>query len=323
MISHSFENGVGTITFDDDIVKFDAFAFYGCSGLTSIDIPSGITSIGIWSFSDCRSLTSITCLATTPPALQVFAFNNTNNCPIYVPCESVEAYKAAKRWSTYASRIQGIPPCYEPQYRTLTTATTCVGFDKYTLEEYQVSTDNGVTWRTTGTSATTLIEANSTDCGYVPPTKWIARYSGGTTTSAACDATGEIVQYEIAGNKLIGLEIESCVTRIGDKMLFNYINFDGSITIPDSVTSIGNSVFFNCKKLRTVTIGSGVTSMGNDVFFACDNLSTVTINAVVPPTLGTEAFDESSCQIKVPSGSVNAYKSATNWSTYASRITSI
>ena len=57
----------------------------------------------------------------------------------------------------------------EPQYRTLATATTCVGYDKYTLEEYQVSFDEGETWTTTATSATTLIEANSEDCGYVPP----------------------------------------------------------------------------------------------------------------------------------------------------------
>ena len=59
---------------------------------------------------------------------------------------------------------------YIPQYRTLTSATTCVGYDKYELDEYQVSYDNGRTWSTTATSATTLIEAQSTDCHYVPPT---------------------------------------------------------------------------------------------------------------------------------------------------------
>jgi len=37
------------------------------------------------------------------------AFNDTNNCPIYVPSESVEAYKSASGWSNYASRIQPIP----------------------------------------------------------------------------------------------------------------------------------------------------------------------------------------------------------------------
>lgn len=57
---------------------------------------------------------------------------------------------------------------YIPQYRTLTSATTCVGYDKYELDEYQVSYDNGRTWSTTASSATTLIEAQSEDCGYSP-----------------------------------------------------------------------------------------------------------------------------------------------------------
>ena len=81
---------------------------YGCSGLTSIDIPSGVTNIGIYAFANCTSLTSITVNATTPPTLgNDNAFNNTNNCPIYVPAESVSAYQSA--WSIYASRIQAIP----------------------------------------------------------------------------------------------------------------------------------------------------------------------------------------------------------------------
>jgi len=39
----------------------------------------------------------------------VSALENTNNCPIYVPSASVNAYKTATNWSTYASRIQAIP----------------------------------------------------------------------------------------------------------------------------------------------------------------------------------------------------------------------
>jgi len=39
----------------------------------------------------------------------VNAFNSTNDCPIYVPSESVEVYKAADNWSSLSSRIQAIP----------------------------------------------------------------------------------------------------------------------------------------------------------------------------------------------------------------------
>jgi hypothetical protein len=58
----------------------------------------------------CSGLTSIIVNATTPPKLSNSnAFNNTNDCPIYVPSGSVNTYKSASGWSTYASRIQAIP----------------------------------------------------------------------------------------------------------------------------------------------------------------------------------------------------------------------
>jgi hypothetical protein len=83
-------------------------AFYQCSSLTSIDIPNSVTSIGDEAFSNCSALTSITCNAITPPTIGDYeTFYNTNNCPILVPSQSLEAYKNA--WAEYASRIQAIP----------------------------------------------------------------------------------------------------------------------------------------------------------------------------------------------------------------------
>ena len=84
-------------------------AFNSCYGLTSCTIGSGVTSIGSSAFQLCSGLTSITVETTTPPTLGSYAFSNTNNCPIYVPCESVNSYKSASGWSIYASRIQAIP----------------------------------------------------------------------------------------------------------------------------------------------------------------------------------------------------------------------
>ena len=94
----------------NNVTQINKQAFNGLFGLSAITIPNSVTSIGMYAFYACRNLNSITCLATTPPTLydnQVFG--ETNNCPIYVPSESVNAYKSATNWTTYASRIQAIP----------------------------------------------------------------------------------------------------------------------------------------------------------------------------------------------------------------------
>ena len=83
-------------------------AFYGCISLTSVTIPNSVTDIKYNAFTSCTALTSISILATTPPTLSSSVFDNTNNCPIYVPAASLNAYKTATNWSAYADRIQAI-----------------------------------------------------------------------------------------------------------------------------------------------------------------------------------------------------------------------
>ena len=68
-----------------------------------------MTSIGAEAFSACSGLTSIISNATQPPTLGSGAFDRTNDSPIYVPSDSVNAYKAATNWKDYKSRIQAIP----------------------------------------------------------------------------------------------------------------------------------------------------------------------------------------------------------------------
>ena len=93
--------GCSTTVIPNDVTSIDNGAFYGLYSLTSITIPSRVTSI-------CDELTSVIINATTPPTLGDDAFYDTNDCPIYVPSGSVETYKSASGWSSLASRIQAI-----------------------------------------------------------------------------------------------------------------------------------------------------------------------------------------------------------------------
>ena len=97
------------ISIPENVTTIGQAAFYNCSSLTSIVIPANVTTIDSAIFYGCSQLSSVTVLATTPPSLGEEVFkNNASGRKIYVPAESVSAYKAATNWSYYASDIEAI-----------------------------------------------------------------------------------------------------------------------------------------------------------------------------------------------------------------------
>lgn len=81
--------------------------FSRCTNLKYCILPDTLQTIGQYALWGCTSLERIECHAVTPPSLaSTNALESTNNCPIYVPDESVDAYKSASNWSSYASRIK-------------------------------------------------------------------------------------------------------------------------------------------------------------------------------------------------------------------------
>ena len=89
------------------VTEIGGAAFASCISLKHLSIPEKVNKIAYWVFNGCTSMEYFICLPVVPPVLtNPDSFNNTNNCPIYVPESSVSAYKTAENWSKHASRIK-------------------------------------------------------------------------------------------------------------------------------------------------------------------------------------------------------------------------
>jgi hypothetical protein len=91
------------VTIPNSVTSIGDWAFYGCTGLTSITIPNSVTSIGWAAFHYCTGLSSVTNYASTPQTIYSSVFDDVNisTCTLYVPAGSVDAYKAADVWKEF------------------------------------------------------------------------------------------------------------------------------------------------------------------------------------------------------------------------------
>lgn len=124
-----------------------------------------------------------------------------------------------------------------------------------------------------------------------------------------------------ACSSLISVTMPNSITSIGSDTFFDCSSLT-SVTIPNSVTSIGSSAFYKCNSLTSITIPDNVTSIGDSVFYKCPSLKQLILFPSTPPTFGSSAIPTTISQIYVRQSSKEAYKTATNWTAFADKITS-
>ena len=115
--------------------------------------------------------------------------------------------------------------------------------------------------------------------------------------------------------QLTEITIPNSVTSIGD-YAFQDCSGLTSVEIPNSVTSIGEYAFAFCSGLTSVEIGNSVTSIGASAFYGCDNLNRITSLNPTPPTLSESAFYDYDATLYVPTGAKSAYSEAEVWNNF-------
>ena len=271
--NYAFYNcsGLTSVTIPDSVTSIGESAFYDCSGLTSVTIPDSVTSIGESAFYDCSGLTSVT-IGNSVTSIGNNAFSG---------CSGLTSVTIGNSVTSIGNNA--FSGCSGLTSVTIGNSVTSIGNNAF-------SGCSGLTSVTIGNSVTSIGESAFYDC------------SGLTSVTIPDSVTsiGESAFYDCSG--LTSVTIGNSVTSIGNKAFYDCSGLT-SVTIPDSVTSIGWYAFSYCSGLTSVTIGNSVTSIGGAAFSGCSSLTSITIGSGVT-SIGSSAFSGCSglTSITIPDG---------------------
>lgn len=279
--SHTFENGVGTILLNNDVTEIPGWGFYNSSGerLTSIHLPSQITTIGINAFVNCYNLSAIDLSHVTTISSSAFS-----------SCENLAQITMPTQNFTIGSHAFSMNALTEVD---LTNATS-IGIQAFW---------NCANLKTVVVNKTTPPEINSTpfdDCTalesiYVP-TSAVATYKSAWSAYAAYikpltqrDAAESII-YTTTDDQQITFAISDWIS--GDELLFTDHTFTdgvGVITLKEGVTTLPTNAFYGLYTLKEVYLPAQITAIGNYAFRYCKGLTEISMPGVT--TIGAHAFN--------------------------------
>ena len=237
---------------DTSVEKIGDYAFYGCSGLTSIIIPDNIIYIGADAFKDCINLKDVD-IGSGISYLPSGLFNGC--CSIVtmkIPFIGAEVGAVSLGNYQYPFGYLFGTQIYD----------TGVAIEQY-LKKGQVSSKN---------------------IYYLPSTLRNVTVKGGSIHYGAfinCymiesifipDNVEEIEGYAFCGCKaLVSFELPSNLSNVGNNAFEGCISLT-DISIPDGVNTINQETFKNCSNLQIINIGKGVSRIQRDAFNGCNNL---------------------------------------------------
>ena len=278
------------------------------NSIQKIEIGTGVTTIGPFSFQYCYSLSSITIPNTVTSIGGTYAFNGCYSL------QSITIPDSVTTIGTYA-----FYQCYSLQSITIPNGVTSIGnytfsrcssLSSITIPNTVISIGNYAFYGCSSLSSITIPDGVTTISGGA----FYQCYSLQSITIP--NGVTSIGNYAFSGCQVLSsVTIPNTVTSIGGNA-FEYCYSLSSITIPDGVTSIGNSAFSLCYSLSSITIGNSVTSIGDNAFNGCSHMESIKFAPTTPPTVSSSSAwtgVPTSCIIYVPALVANKYMNGTNY----------
>ena len=329
-------SSLASIEIPNSVTTIGNSAFYGCTSLTSIEIPNSVTTIENAAFGDCISLTSISVAAGNT------TYDSRDNCNAIIETASNTLIAGCKNtvipnsvitigdyafyWCSSLTSIE-IPNsvttiedaafcgCSSLTSIEISNSVTTIGKEAfiYCISLTSIEIPNSVT--TIGDNAfwacrsfTSIEIPNSVTAignsafSYCSSLTSISVAAGNTTYDSRDNCNAII---ETTTNTLIA----GCKNTV----------------IPNSVTTIGNSAFYECNNLTSIEIPNSVTTIGTWAFSKCSSLTSIT--SLIPADKlfapGNYAFyeiDKNTCILYVPLGAKETYAATEGWNEFTNIV---
>ncbi len=294
--------GLKNVNIPDSVKSINYGAFHGCLQLKEITITADVTEIGEDVFEDCGSSLVVKGIAGSNVQkyceAKGISFEAIDSVPASVPVSSTPASESLFEYARRAGgaaeitkylgdaevvdipaeldgyKVMFIGECAFDQCDALKAVTVPEGVTTIDSEAFNYCLN-----LTSVTLPASLVTLHGNPFGHCPKLE---------TVSVSPDNS----VYAVENNALISRKDSTliCVTNhtdtgscqipqeiklVGDRA-FDSCGFS-SVTIPDTVKSLGYGAFMNCENLKELVIPDGVTDIGNQAFFECSALQSVSI----------------------------------------------
>ena len=291
-----------SVTIPSGVTSIENSAFVMCSLLTAVTIQGDVTSIGDKAFQSCSSLTAFT-IPSSVTTIGASAFTSCGKLENITIPSAVESIGESAFSNCYFASSKFINNSSLDEVANNYWGATIVDSDTN-----GILVTNNVLIKSRGTATNITIPNTVTSIGQ----EAFQSMTGITSVTIPNSVTsiGNDAFYYCTGltsvtipNGTIGqdafqycyglrsLTIGTGVTTMGN-YAFNGCSGLTSVTIPDSVKSVGTYAFQNCTSLTSVTIGTGLTSIGNFAFSECSSLNTITSSRTTAPSVSARTFQD-------------------------------